>query len=154
MNARIVFPVALLVGCAATYAPPTGVSPAVSVNTVAPRTEILRATKQVLVAEGYQIGAFDDASGIISTAPREVRVSPEHADCGANVGVENAYLKDSRTRTLLGIGVIIKENTLQIRANIDASYRVGSQMQDMTLICVSRGLLEHELVDKILATLR
>jgi hypothetical protein len=122
-------------------------------NTAAPRAEVIRATKQVLVAEGYQIAAFDDASGIISTALREVRVSPEHADCGANVGVDNAYLKDSRTRTALGIGVVIKEHALQIRANIDANYRVGSQMQDMTLICVSRGFLERDLLEKIVAEL-
>jgi hypothetical protein len=41
-----------------------------------------------------------------------------------------------------------------LRATVDADYRPGSSMQDMTLTCVSKGVLERELGAKILRAMR
>lgn len=145
---------ALLTACAATYKPPMTAAADVTVPTNAGRAELVRAARQVLAAEGYQIASADEASGVVSTLPRRVRVSPEHADCGANVGVDNAYLKDTRTQTSIAMNVIAQDKRLTLRASVDADYRPGASMQDMTLTCVSKGVLERSLAEQILAASR
>lgn len=147
----ILMSVAVCAGCAATYVPPTGKPVNVSIPSPASRIDLMRAARQVLAMEGYQIASADDASGVISTLTRTRPVSPDAADCGANVGVENAYLKDPRTSTRLAVNVIVRERSVTVRATVDADYRPGSQMQDMTLTCISKGTIERALAEKIIA---
>jgi uncharacterized protein (DUF2147 family) len=140
-----------LSACASTYVPPVGTSASVSVEAAATKADLMRAARRVLALEGYQIASADDASGVISTLPRTTKVGPEIADCGSNVGIENAYLKDARTLTRLALNVIAQDRRLTVRATVDADYRPGSQVQDMTLTCISKGELERGLAAKILS---
>lgn len=149
----IVMSTLLLVACAATYAPPTIAPANVTVSTNASRLELMRAARQVLAIEGYQIASADDASGVISTLPRAMPVSPDHAHCGSNAGVDNAYLRDTRTQSRLAVNVLARDRSLTVRATVDADYRPGSSMQDMTLTCVSKGVLERAIAAKILAAI-
>lgn len=140
---------ALLGSCAATYKEPTTVAPQTSVSVAASKADLLRSTKRVLVAEGFQITNTDDAAGVVSTAPRNLRVTPEQADCGTTMGID--YLKDNRTATRVGFGVIAEDGKLMIRTTIEGEYKPGAVDQNITLTCVSRGLLERDMLAKITA---
>jgi hypothetical protein len=105
-----------------------------------------------LVTEGFQITSSDDSAGIVSTAPRDLRVTPEQADCGTTMGID--YLKDNRTATKVGFGVVAEEGKFMIKATIEGNYRPGAVDQNITLTCVSRGVLERALSGKIVAAVQ
>lgn len=141
----------LTVACAATYAPPTSITPRVSASVPASKSRILRVAKKVLVMEGYQITSSDESAGIVSTALRNLRVTPQQADCGKTMGLD--YLKDPRTATRVGFGVVAEEDKVTVNATIEGEYRPGAVDQNITLTCVSHGQLEKELISKITADL-
>jgi hypothetical protein len=136
-----------LAGCAFTYEGPKTklIENKQSIN--ASKSEILTAARQVLVSEGYQITSSDESSGTISTAMKNLRLSPDHADCGLTMGLD--YLKDNRTSTKVGIGIIAIDGMVTIKANVEGEYKPGAIDQDITLTCVSKGLLEQSLYEKI-----
>ena len=141
-----------LTGCAATYAPPT--TPVSTAGTAVPgktKTEILIGARRALVGNGYQITAFDDIAGVISTAPHDQHLAPEVADCGTTMGID--YLKDNRTTTRVAFGVIASDGKVEVKANIEGEYKPGSAIQNITLTCVSRGGLEQEMLQKLLAAI-
>lgn len=133
--------------CAHTYEPPRisykGNQQAIN----APKDKILSAAKRVLISEGYQITSIDNDAGTISTAVRTLKINPEDANCGTTMGID--YLKDHRTLTKIGVGIVAEDNSLIVRTNIEGEYRRVSASQDITLTCVSRGGIEQVLQSKI-----
>ena len=101
------------------------------------------------MVDGYQITNADDSAGVISTAPRNLRLTPEQADCGTTVSLD--YLKDNRTDTKVGYGVLVGDGSITIRTTIEGQYKPGAVDQNITLSCVSRGGLEQTLLTKIRA---
>ncbi len=136
-----------LIGCAATYTPPVSITPDMNHNISGSQAALLRAAKQVLVASGFQITNTDDSAGVISTASRDIHLTPELADCGTTMGLD--YLKDNRTSSKIGYGVLVSDNQITIKANMSATYLPGNDTQSITLTCISRGILESELLAKI-----
>lgn len=136
-------------GCAATYKQPATVAPDTSQSISGSQLSLLRAAKQVLVSEGFQITNADETAGVISTAPRDLRLTPELADCGTTLGID--YLKDNRTSSKVGYGVLVSENKVTLKANMSATYLPANDSQSITLTCVSRGVLEGQLLAKISA---
>ncbi len=137
-------------GCAGTYKAPVMEPVVVSKTTNLTQDAIIRASKSVLISDGYQISSYDDKTGFVSTAPRDLHLSPEQADCGKTMGLD--YLKDKRTATRVAYGVIYDDKRVTVKANIEGNYKPGSSIQDITLTCVSRGTLENELLDRIIST--
>jgi len=150
-NIFAVLTTSLLVACAATYEQPTSVAPQITSAISASKSDILRAAKQVLVSEGFQITNSDESAGIISSAPRNLRVSPAQANCGTTMGLD--YLKDNRTSTRVAFGIIAENGKVTVKANIEGEYKPGAVDQDITLTCVSRGVLERDLLTKIAGSL-
>lgn len=140
-----------MLGCAFTYQAPTTTAPEVSVSFRNSKAAIFKAAQQVLVTEGYQITYANEAAGTISTAPQNLRVTDEQADCGTNLGM--TYLLDPRTKMQVAFGVIVEESKLTVRANIQGEFKPGgkSGMANVIFTCVSRGTLEKSLLDKIMA---
>jgi len=137
------------VGCAATYEQPTTTHQVVQMTVTGSRADILRVSKQVLVAEGFQITSSDESAGVISTALRNLRLTPVQADCGTTMGLD--YLKDNRTTTRAAFGIIAEDAKVTVKANIEGEYKPGAVDQNITLTCVSRGLLERDMAAKIIA---
>ncbi len=152
MRFTFLIAVVFVAGCAATYNQPITVATETSKEIAASQADILRAAKQVLVAEGFQITNTDESAGVISTAPRNFRITPEQADCGTTMGID--YLKDNRTSSKLGYGVLASDGKLIVKANIESEYKPGAVDQNITLTCVSRGTLEPALLAKITAAIR
>lgn len=142
--------VSVFSGCAGTYKEPIAKPRMVSGKTTLSRDAVIKASKTVLLSEGYQISSYDDKTGFVSTAPHDMRLSPLQADCGKTMGLD--YLKDIRTTTKVAYGVIYDEGLVTVKANIQGEYKPGSVVQDITLSCVSRGSLESDLLTKILST--
>ncbi|MEQ1739541.1 MAG: hypothetical protein ABL884_06500 [Methyloglobulus sp.] len=138
----------MMMGCAATYAPPHSLAASEVATVNKPDETIFSSAQRALVADGYQITAADKNSGIISTAPRDMRLEPDSADCGTTMGLD--YLKDNRTTTQTAIGVVIYKGKVEIKANVQGEYKPGSVTDDITLTCVSKGKLEREMLHKIL----
>jgi len=147
--AMVVLLCVLAEGCAATYKQPSIAAPDTSQSISGSQPALLRAAKQVLVSEGFQITNADETAGVISTAPRDMRLTPELADCGTTLGLD--YLKDNRTSSKVGYGVLVLENRVTLKANMSATYLPGNDSQSITLTCVSRGVLENQLLAKISA---
>ena len=138
-----------LTGCAAAYKAPVTAYQPLTVAMPGSRADLLRKAKQALVVDGYQITNADDSAGVISTAPRNLRLTPEQADCGTTVSLD--YLKDNRTDTKVGYGVLVGYGSITIRTTIEGQYKPGAVDQNITLSCVSRGGLEQTLLTKIRA---
>ena len=143
--------VVLLSSCAATYKAPDTTATADTVIVTGSKADILQAAKQALVVDGYQITNSDDAAGVISTAPTDLHVTPSQANCGTTMGLD--YLKDKRTSTRVSFGIVAADGSLTVKANIQGEYKPGAVDQDITLTCVSRGVLEQALIGKITAAL-
>ena len=141
----------MLTGCAATYKEPASVYQPLSASLGASKLEVLRGVKQALVLDGFQITNADDAVGVVSTAPRNFRLTPAQADCGTTMGID--YLKDNRTDTKLAYGVLVADGRVTIRTTIEGQYKPGAVDQNITLSCVSRGGLERDLLAKIRAAM-
>lgn len=137
----------LLAGCAATYQPPKIAAQDQSVTVSASKALILETAKRVLVAEGWQIAHADDKTGVVSTAARDYRVTPEQADCGSRRGRD--YLRDDNTSSRVALDVIARDDLMTARADIDANYRAKPGEENQVLQCVSRGALEKYILDKI-----
>jgi hypothetical protein len=141
----------LLSACAATYKAPDTTATADTVIVRGSKADILQAAKQALVVDGYQITNSDDSAGIISTAPTDLHVTPGQANCGTTMGID--YLKDKRTATRVSFGIVAGDGSLTVKANIQGEYKPGAVDQNITLTCVSRGVLEQALIAKITASL-
>lgn len=150
-NIFVVLTISMLVSCATTYEQPTSVAPQITSAVSTSKSDILRAAKRVLVSEGFQITNSDESAGIISSAPRNLRVSPAQANCGTTMGLD--YLKDNRTSTSVAFGIIAEDGKVTVKANIEGEYKPGAVDQDITLTCVSRGVLERDLLAKITGNL-
>ncbi len=137
-----------LSACAVTYQAPTEQNQNYSSQHGSTQAEVLANAKRTLLLEGFQIQSSDDSAGFISTAPKNWRLTPEQASCGTTMGID--YLKDNRTKTEVAINVIADSANLTIRSNIQGEYKPGAVDQDITLSCVSRGVIERELANKIL----
>ncbi len=139
---------ALMLGaCAATYSPPMTLSPSKIERITRPKADLFHAAERALAAGGYQITYASEASGTISTAPRDLRLHPETADCGTTMGID--YLLDNRTSTRVSYGIIVHDGRIEIKSIVQGEYRPGEVSQDMTLTCVSRGRLESEMLQKV-----
>jgi hypothetical protein len=112
------------------------------------KAAVFKAAQQVLVSEGYQITNANEASGVISTAYRNLKVTPEQADCGSLWG--HHYLDDTRTTTRVAFGVVVTEDKLTVRADIQGEFP-GKGIGYVVFTCVSRGPLENSLLNKIMA---
>lgn len=141
----------LLSSCAMTYKAPSMVAASTTVSVSGSKADILRAAKQALVIDGYQITNSDDSAGVISTAPRDLHVTPTQANCGTTMGID--YLKDNRTSTRVAFGVVASDGSLTVKANIQGEYKPGAVDQNITLTCVSRGVLEQGVIADITAAL-
>jgi hypothetical protein len=113
------------------------------------QSALMAATKQALVTSGFQITSADEAAGTISTASRAMRLTPAEANCGTTMGID--YLKDNRTSTTVAYGVVVKPNNVHVVATMSGTYLPGNDVQSITLTCVSRGVLENQLLGQIAA---
>jgi len=112
------------------------------------KAEIMAKAKRTLLLDGFQIASSDDQAGYISTAIKNWKLTPDQADCGTTMGID--YLKDNRTKTEVAFNVIVDEQEIRIRSNIQGEYKPGAVDQNITLTCVSKGSIEKILVQKIL----
>ncbi|NLR74209.1 hypothetical protein [Leeia aquatica] len=143
----------ILAGCAMTYTAPTGTSQFASERFNATRADLMKATKRALLTDGNQLLNSDEQSGVVSTVMRNFRVRPEQADCGKTMGLD--YLKDNRTTTQVAYNVLIDESgKVDVRAVVQGDYRPGDSLQNITLSCISNGVLEKQLMAKIKAELK
>lgn len=138
----------LLAGCATTYQAPTAQDKNYSTAHHSTQADILAKAKRALLLDGFQIQSSDDNAGFISTSQKNWKLTPEQASCGTTMGID--YLKDNRTKTSVAFNIIADSNKLVIRSSIQGEYKPGAVDQDITLTCVSKGIIEQNLGDKIL----
>ncbi|MDQ9009039.1 hypothetical protein RFI36_04660 [Acinetobacter gerneri] len=136
-----------LVGCATTYKAPVTLNQSASEQVSASKDQILKAAQRALAINGEQIMSANADAGVISTAARDYRLTPDLADCGTTMGID--YLKDNRTSTKVAYNILIADNSLDVRTTLQGDYKVGDVTQNITLTCVSRGVLEQKMIQKI-----
>jgi hypothetical protein len=139
---------AVVSACATTYQEPTTIAKQKNSNVDASKEHILESAKQVFVSEGYQITNADIDIGIVSTSLRDIRLTPDQADCGTTMGIDS--LKDKRTATRAGYNVIAEDGKINIFAIIEGEDMTGVVDQEKKLTCISRGTLEDEMLSKII----
>ena len=138
----------LAISCAATYQGPVTQAVFESKNHTIPIEKLIKASKQILLMDGYQITYAE--GGMISTAPKDIKLTSMYADCGTTMGID--YLKDNRTDTDVSINVLIESSTITVKSTIQGEYKPDAVDQNITLQCVSKGLIEDRLMNKILST--
>ena len=140
-----------LISCAATYKPPTIVLENVVKVIQGSKSDLFKATKQILIMEGYQILNSDEESGTISTAPKLMRLDESYCDCGTTMGLP--YIKDKRTITKVSVGLLISDNKINAKTTIEGEYLKADVVQSIAMVCISTGKIESELMKKIKAQL-
>ncbi|AUT38050.1 hypothetical protein [Acinetobacter baumannii] len=141
-----------LVGCATTYKAPVTLNQSASEQVSATKDQIFKAAQRALAINGEQIMSANADAGVISTAARDYRLTPDLADCGTTMGID--YLKDNRTSTKVAYNILIADNSLDVRTTLQGDYKVGDVTQNITLTCVSRGVLEQKMIQKIKAEIK
>jgi len=141
--------IGFIAGCAMTYEKPMTIEKTISSENTFGKTHALEKAKRVLLLNGFQIQSYDDNSGIISSSYKDVRLSPDDADCGTTMGLD--YLKDNRTSTQFAINILVDNKSIIIKSMIRGEYKPGggSAVQNITLSCKSKGILENKLLKQI-----
>lgn len=137
----------LLFACAITYEVPTGDSKKFVAIHNSDIGLVLSKAKRVLILDDFQIQSSDDNAGVISTSLKNFNLNSVQADCGKTMGLD--YLKDNRTKTELAINILVDNTTLQVISNIQGGYKLGSVDQDVTLTCISKGVIEQKIGRRI-----
>lgn len=144
----------LLCACAPpTYVRPTIPDQSAAASVQASKAQILDAAVKTLVAHGYQVTAVDNASGLVSTAPQSMPVTPAQADCGRVKGLLASAdpLGYPQPNTAVAFNVLAADNHLEVRSRITDRLADGSVQTHLT--CASRGLLDQQMLDEIRAAL-
>jgi len=137
----------IVTGCATTYQAPITQSKSYIGNHNSSKGNVMAKARKMLLLKGFQIQSTDDEAGYISTSLKNWKLTPEQASCGTTMGLD--YLKDNRTKTEVAFNVIIDKNTISISSNIQGEYKPGAVDQDITLTCVSKGVIEEKLAQQI-----
>ena len=137
----------LISGCAYTYKPPQVSAVVPSRVFTGSQEALMEVAQQALTTSGYQITSVDKSAGTISTAPLNFHLSPADANCGTTMGLD--YLKDNRTSTTVRMGVVIQGGNVKVIGTMSGTYLPSDDVQSITLTCVSRGVLENQLLDRI-----
>lgn len=140
--------VAGLGGCTVTSEAPAIISEYFALEHFSSKQEVLSKARQALLLDGFQILSADLEAGYISTSPKNWKLTPEQASCGANKGMD--FLEDNHTKTEVAFNVVVDDKAVIVRSNIQGEYLPEEPAQDLTLNCVSRGVIEVEMVKKIL----
>ncbi|HPR53423.1 MAG TPA: hypothetical protein PLU81_16645 [Deltaproteobacteria bacterium] len=143
----IVFFHLVLTGCAVTYKMPTASYEPIKENISGSHEDLFNTSIKVLYSEGYQIIHSDIHTGTITTAKRNIKLSAQECDCGTTLGLP--YIKDTRTQTQISLCLAIENNLIVVNADITGNYNVGKIEQDRPLTCVSTGLIERGILQKV-----
>jgi len=150
MNKSILIASLVLIGgCSTTYQAPSTDSQHFSGQHDSDKKAVIEKAKKILLMDGYQIQSASNTEGYISTSYKNWKLSPEQASCGSTMGID--YLKDNRTKTEVAINIIVDEETLSVRSNIKGEYKPGTVSQDITLTCVSNGVIESDIAEQIIS---
>ncbi|MCH9691970.1 MAG: hypothetical protein K0U59_07915 [Gammaproteobacteria bacterium] len=101
------------------------------------KEQMLVKAKRALLLEGFQVLSTDDEAGYVSTALKNWKLTEVQAYC------EPFYLGFAYTKTEVAFNVVVDDSTIVIRSNVQGKHRKE------TLTCVSRGLIEASLANKI-----
>lgn len=144
----------LVSACAApVYVRPEAPDQSASASVRGTKPQILNAAVKTLVESGYQITAVDNASGLVSTAPKSMQVTPEQADCGRVKGLFASAdpLTYPHPNTRVAFNILAADNHIEVRSKIDDRLEPGSIQSNLT--CTSRGVLDREMLNAIEARL-
>ena len=111
------------------------------------RDALLAAAKHELESEGFTFLRDDETGGSLVTAPQGARLTVDDADCGKMFGI--SYLRDKRASTDVQYFIDVADRTITVRTAIDGLYRAGYGNADQTLTCTSRGVIEAQLLAKV-----
>jgi hypothetical protein len=136
-----------------TYVRPDAASQSATASVRASKRQIMDAAVKALVQDGYQVTAVDNSSGLISTAPQAMRVVPAQADCGKVKGLlaSGDPLTYPQPKTRVAFNVLVEDNHIEVRSRIDDRIDLENGPTDLT--CVSRGVLDREMLEEIRAKL-
>lgn len=148
MNKLLIIPTILaLSNCAFNYKAPIGESKTAK-ETIS--RDVFNEAKRTLILDGHKLTYEGKEDGLLSTDYKVVDVKPMHADCGKTMGLD--YLKDNRTKTEISFTIVLQDKTIEVKSNIKAEYKpsgVGGTAQGIDLTCISKGVLEKKLLNKI-----
>jgi hypothetical protein len=113
-----------------------------------PNNIVFNAATSALIKEGYQIANSDLDDGILVTEARNIPLNDTQADCG--LLKQTNLLPDNKTTTRVIMNVTIINHKTTVQAEIEGVY----QPNNANLTCVSKGLLELDMIKKIRAEVR
>lgn len=139
--------VMIITGCAMTYTAPVTEPVNVSQPLNVDRDLAFANAKREFLTSGYQLQVIDEKAGIITTSFTKKKLTPEDADCGTTMGID--YLKDYRTEVRVALYLVINESEISVKANLEGEYKPGDVAQDISLTCISKGVIERQMLSNI-----
>ncbi|MBD3390656.1 MAG: hypothetical protein GF418_01410 [Chitinivibrionales bacterium] len=147
MTALVPAAIVLVAGCVATYSPPRIQREVVETTVDAGKRDIYRVSLHVLRKSGFRFAFADQTEGRITTRPKTLKLTNRECDCGAAMG--RTFSSDSRTTTDVSYFIIARDGGFSLRSIIEGQYVASDTSMVKRFHCVSRGVLEKQLVDDI-----
>jgi hypothetical protein len=109
------------------------------------RVDAMRALKGFLEPLGWTLATYDESAGRLVTAPRDLRLTPEQADCGTNAG--SPYLASSGTQTQLVLDFTVADQVAIARFGARGVYQpdkagAGTPLRCTPTLAFPRGSYE------------
>jgi|GEM_PF-3208234 len=139
----------LCAGCASTYNPPREQKQELTESVNASKEKIYNVALHVLRRSGFRFAFADQEEGRITTRPKTMKLTDRQCDCGMGRG--RSFASDERTTTDVSFFVIAREGNVSIRSVIEGQYVAADTSMVKRFHCVSRGLLEKDMLEKIKA---
>ena len=107
----------------------------------ATKAELFQAAKKILVLNSYELKAFDEAAGAVSTEAVPMRINVSGCDCD----MIKWQAKDKRPIINVSVDVKVDDNRIAIQAHIIGDYPKEQ---------ISEKMIEDDLFDQILRYLQ
>jgi hypothetical protein len=140
---------AVVLGCASTYNPPRTQKQELTESIDAPKDKIFKVAAFVLRRSGFRFAFADQEEGRITTRPKTMKLTERDCDCGAARGM--AFSSTQHTNTDVSYFVLAKDRSIALRCVIDGQYVASDTSMVKRFECVSRGQLEKDMMEKIIA---
>lgn len=150
LTAVCVLAVFIFFSCASSYIKPS-ITTQVYRHKVQVNTEfIFKLVQRLLPMAGYNVLNSDDASGMITTAPVEMTLDPDNCDCGRAMGQPVVKSGGIKVRVSFEVGIRGKEIIVNAVIAPDLSGVLGVLYSGIDIVCISKGMIEKQLVKNIL----
>jgi len=128
----------------------------VTIQSDKPPADVMQAARMILASEGYTVSSASPSASPLTTDARALKIDSKIADCGKAMGFE--LINDKRVETNLLISVSDIGGQVHVQSAVGGVQHISMPFgpdkdADVILSCHSKGIIEKDISEKLLAKL-